>query len=384
MSGNSQMANQMEGQRLFERYSQIPYQQFSATLFEQELKRLTGVFSEQGRQLIQFIDDIDTRFNRTEIEKLVKSSKNSDQLVSLLRPYLQDFEQFANKLFPMVSGFFAEIENSEAILHGFQFRFMLDLATIFDQAQLKDLYLLDLQDSDFKSFERLASKVFKENDTQTRKLVLESMMATPKRIEEEIVKSRKKSIFNFFLSNASKRGYLSQKYSEFIQAIREDLEDRLKRQPFIDFDKLRVSIYTDIANNKIQLNFIKKLQEYIIYLEKIEALIFNLENRLMFLFIEFNKKIIGINQKVSEFINYILNEDKFTTDLREMVKHYLHKSESVKKSITSFVELERTIQLRVQELDSHLVALMASFKDKVREAQAQNQQHATQILQNRL
>lgn len=384
MSEYSQMTNQMEGQRLFEQYSNVPYQQFSAQIFEKELHRLISVFGGQGKQLISYIEQIDTEFNVEKIKQIVKKSKSSAELVQNLKPYLEKFQRFANELFPSITQFFKEIENSEAILHGFQFRFMLDLATIFTEATKRELYLLN-EDSDFSTFERLTNKLFKEINFKSRTLALNSMKATPKQIEQEIKNSGRRGMLSvLFLSHANKRGFLSKQFSAFIQEIRDDVEQELRRKPFVEFDRTRILIYNDIMGNSIKLDFIKKLQEYITYLELIEAQIFNIENKLMYVFIEFNRKILNINQKISEFINYIVNEKEFSNELKSMVKGYLQKSDEVEQSINGFHQLEQSIQERVQQLDAHLVALLGQFKQKIKEYAAQNQQHAEQILRNRL
>lgn len=384
MSGFSNMTNQMEGQRLFEQYSNVPYQQFSAQMFEKELHRLISVFGGQGKQLIDYVDQIDREFNVGEIQKIVQESNSRGELVQNLKPYLEKFQKFVNELFPSITQFFVEIENSEAILHGFQFRFMLDLATIFTEATKRELYLLNVS-SDFSTFERLMNKLFKEIDSESRTLVLNSMKATPKQIEQEIAKSGRRGMLSvLFLSHANKRGVLSKQFSAFIQEIRDDVEQELRRKPFIEFDRVRVLIYNDIMSNSIKLDFIKKLQEYVRYLELIEAQIFNIANKLMYLFIDFNEKILNINQKISEFMNYILNEKQFTDELKSMVREYLEKSDKVEESINGFHQLEQSIQKRVQQLDAHLVALLEQFKDKIRESAAQNQQHAQELLRGRL
>lgn len=376
--------SQMQGQALFEQYSNIPYTQFSAHIFEEELKRLATVFSQQGMLLIQYINQVDAQFNEQELQKLIQQSKNSRDLVRLMEPYLNHFDRFANQLFPSIESFFTQVENSEAILHGFRFRFMLDLGTILNEASQKQLFLLDAGDADFKKAQSQLSKVFKEVDNDSRTLIAQSMRATPEAIEEEISKSRKKSFFHMFASRSSKVGVLSQRYSKFIQDIREDLENQLRREPFIQFDRLRVSIYNDIYSNKIQLNFIKKLQEYLHYLEQIEAQIFELEKDLMNIFSIFNYRVIDLNKKIAYFINYILNEDSFTHSTKSRVKAYLQKVDKVEEQIKAFSELEKSIENRIEQLDSYLNSLVIQFRERITEAQAQNQRDPEAVLKARL
>lgn len=376
--------SQMQGQALFEQYSNIPYQQFSAHIFEEELKRLVTVFSQRGMQLIRYINQVDEQFNESELKKLIQQSKNSEELVRLMEPYLSHFDRFANQLFPSIESFFTQVENSEAILHGFRFRFMLDLGTILNEASQKQLFLLDARDADFKKAQSQLSKVFKEVDEDSRALITQSMRATPEAIQEEILKSRKKSFFNMFASRSSKMGILSRRYSKFIQDIREDLENQLRREPFVQFDRIRVSMYNDIYSNKIQLNFIKKLQEYLHYLEQIEAQIFELERDLMFIFSVFNYRVIELNKKITYFINYILNEDSFTQSTKSRVKAYLQKVDKVEEQIKAFSELEKSIEGRIQQLDSYLNSLVIQFKEKITQAQAQNLRNPEEVLRGRL
>ena len=123
--------------------SNLPFETFSCRDFLKSIENMNSKFVQLGNTLISDLNLIDTKFNQKEIQKIISNSSNSDMLVKNLEPYLNSFNSFSSNFFNRIEEFFKLLEENEATLSGFKYRFLADSIMILKKLILVNyIYLM--------------------------------------------------------------------------------------------------------------------------------------------------------------------------------------------------------------------------------------------------
>ena len=360
--------------------SNLPFETFSCRDFLKSVEDMNSKFVQLGNTLISDLNLIDTKFNQKEIQKIISNSSNSDMLVKNLEPYLNSFNSFSSNFFNRIEEFFKLLEENEATLSGFKYRFLADSIMIFEKVNSCELYLLDENDSDLKKVgKQITDFLQRINQSLNEDKTLISSS------DQEVIKSQntkaKKSIFRFLIPNKNNLSLLGKAYSSFIADIKRRKEEQ---KSYSEFDRIRTLIIQEIDSKKIQLSFIKKLDEYFIYLDRVEVIISSLEKDILNVLSNLNKYLIDLNQRIFNFINYILNEKSISEDIKEKVRNYLENVKKVEEGIKSFSTIENNLSENVSKLGELLNARYAFFVEQIRKNREKNNDNSQGVLEERL
>lgn len=370
-------------QRIVNQIESINMQNFSAQLFKQELQRLHEVLNAHTQKLINLISIVNTQFNIKRLEKIISSAQNSNDMTQQILPILTEFEKFSNQLLQELNSFFDEVEKSEVELLGFKYRFLLDFTQLLRATKNKETLLLDPKHNDFKKVSQLLKKLAQRLDDEEKSERANFLVVTEEEIKKEIKQSKKHSFWHFFYKLFSRTKTFEGTYSKFISTIEEDIQSQKSQEVFIRFDQVRYYIITDITQNKISLDFIKKLSEYLDYLLLIEILVHDLEVQLIQSLHELNRKFVELNNSMFQFANYIWNEEKIPYNLKKYVKEYLNNVDSVEKGIMKLRLIEENINQEIEKLLKYTRKEFDAFKQQIKEQNQRNQTDAQELLKGR-
>lgn len=374
----------MTQEQIIQNISRLPFENFSSKIFLQEIQRLYEHINSFGGIVLKEFENFENKFNEKQIALIIKKSQNSGELIRNLAPYLNEFQNFMNNFFEAINNFFIELENDEATLSGFKYRFMADSITIFSKANECQLFLIDQNKEDLKKVGKRIYTFSQEINDEILEERKGFLSIDEKKIEEELKQNKSKLLIFKILNKSENKFGLNKYFNSFTQKIKKEITDKIEIETYQRFDMIRGSIIQDILINKIKLDFIKKLDEYFIYLQRIESMIYNLEKELLNMIRELNKRLISLNQTIFEFINYILNEEQINNNIKQEVKNYISRIEKTENGLRTFSNIEENLNQGLDKLNKMLIANYTNFSKRIDEFKIKNSTDSVNIIKSRL
>lgn len=368
----------MNDDQIIQKIASLPFKDFSGRLFLNELKTMGNNFSGLSNDLITGFNKLDIRFNEDELKKIIKKSKNSNEITKNLIPFLNDFTVFTQDFFNRIKTYLEIIENNEATLSGFKYRFILDGITIFTETKKHRLLLIDNDSADLTEIDKLMNSFSKEIEKFTNDDMLIRRTLDETKIREDIAKRASQNAFTSFFFRKK------DSFVRYVKIFRTKLslfgdETRAEKKLFTQFDLTRSSLIDDILKNELKLNFLKKLKEYFTHLNLIEKEVYELERDLLFVFQQVNEHFLTLNTKLLTFLNYISNEEGIDANFKIKVREYIQSSTNIELGVSKSNAIENNLDKKLMELSIFLKKTHVEFVTKINEDILYNKTHADVI-----